>query len=485
VIRVAGFGPYGLNGNIGNATGAFAPRLGFAYQIKPNTVLRMGYGRSYDMGVFGSNFGHAVTQNLPVLVDQQILSSNATGNPNTPQQVVPVFLLNQGPPAYPFPTGSTTVTAIPASGLLPLTGFDGTGNPHIRPLTQRLPTLDAWNATVQRQVSNTMSVEVAYIGNKGTHVFAGNGPTYNVNQPSIVGFSQGVSQAQRRPLFGKFVYSGIAGYVDPTTGKPLICCSGDLGNYAGNDASNNYNALQIKVDKRFAHGLQFFSHFTWSHVNNFDNNYYPNDPRVAYGPDDNSRNKVWVLSAVYELPFGRGKTFLANAGKGLDYVVGGWQVNMLSNWSSGLPFTPSINECGPEEDVGVCRPNVGTGSFKLGGNHFDPINHDVQFFTPVPLGGAYTDPGKGNLGNAGHNSLIGTRYFGADASVMKNFNITERVKGQFRMDAFNVFNHPVLGFSNSQGGTCVDCVGTTNGQVTDIESDTQMRQLQFAIRFSF
>jgi hypothetical protein len=109
----------------------------------------------------------------------------------------------------------------------------------------------------------------------------------------------------------------------------------------------------------------------------------------------------------------------------------------------------------------------------------------VQFFTPVPLGGAFTDPGKGNIGNAAHNSMIGPRYFGTDASVMKNFNITERVKGQFRMDAFNLFNHRVLGFSNSQGGTCVDCVNTNNGQVTDIESDTQMRQLQFAVRFNF
>lgn len=487
VIRVAGFGPYGLDGNIGNATGAFAPRLGIAYQLKTNTVVRMGYGRSYDMGVFGSNFGHTVTQNLPVLVDQQIQSVNVTGNPNTPNSIVPVFLLSQGPTPYPFPTGSTTVTSIPASGQLPLTGFDGTGNPHIRPLTQRLPTLDAWNATVQHQLNSTTSITVAYIGNKGTHMFAGTGPTYNVNQPSIVGFGT-VPQAERRPLFNKFIYSGIPGYVDPVTGKPLVCCSGDLGNYAGNDASTNYNALQMVVEKRFSHGLQFLSHFTWSHANNFDSNYYVDNPAIAYGPDDDSRNKVWVTNLVYELPFGRGKMFLGNDSRTMDYIVGGWQINTTTNWSSGLPFTPSFNGCGSEEDVGVCRPNKGSGSFAMGGNTLvTPANGSpfVQFFTPVPLGGAYTDPGNGNLGNAKRNSLIGPRYFGTDASLMKNFNITERVKGQFRMDAFNVFNHPVLGFSSTQGGTCVDCVNTTNGQVRDIESDTQMRQLQFALRFTF
>ena len=69
-IRVAGYGPYGLNGNVDNKYTAFAPRLGVAYQLTPKTVIRMGYGRSYDIGVFGSNFGHTVTQNLPVLLKQ-------------------------------------------------------------------------------------------------------------------------------------------------------------------------------------------------------------------------------------------------------------------------------------------------------------------------------------------------------------------------------------------------------------------------------
>jgi hypothetical protein len=317
-------------------------------------------------------------------------------------------------------------------------------------------------------------------------VFAGTGPTYNVNQPSEVGFGT-VSQAQRRPFFNSFIYSGIPGFVNPATGQPLLCCSTDLGNYAGNDASSNYNALQVKVEKRFSHGLQVLSHYTFSHANNFDSNYYVDNPRVAYGPDDDSRNHVWVTSLVYDLPFGRGKMFAGGVNKATDYVIGGWEITSTTNWSSGLPFTPSINECGPEEDVGVCRPNAGNGSFNTGSSHLVTTGGApfVQFFTPVPLGGAFTDPGKGNLGNAGRNILHGPRYFGDDMSLMKNFAITERVKGQFRMDAFNVFNHPVLGFSSTQGNVCVDCVGTNAGQVTDIESDTQMRQLQFALRFSF
>ncbi|HWC18888.1 MAG TPA: TonB-dependent receptor, partial [Terriglobales bacterium] len=76
IIRVAGYGPYGLNGNINGNWSAFAPRVGAAYQLNDKTVVRMGYGRSFDIGVFGSNFGHAVTQNLPVLVNQDVLANN-------------------------------------------------------------------------------------------------------------------------------------------------------------------------------------------------------------------------------------------------------------------------------------------------------------------------------------------------------------------------------------------------------------------------
>ncbi|MFZ0805470.1 MAG: TonB-dependent receptor, partial [Candidatus Sulfotelmatobacter sp.] len=182
VVRVAGEGGIGLNGSIDNKWSYFAPRVGMAYQLNEKTVVRMGYGRSYDMGVFGSNFGHAVTQNLPVLAAQ--LVQPAITNKET------VFTLAQGPPTFPFP-------AIPSNGLFPVAGPQcyqsatlpaslGGGpsgqsctQPHIRPTYQRLPTLDAWNVTLQRQLDRSTSLEVAYVGNKGTNVFNGDGPNYN------------------------------------------------------------------------------------------------------------------------------------------------------------------------------------------------------------------------------------------------------------------------------------------------------------------
>ena len=510
VVRVAGENGIGLNGNINNKWSYLAPRVGIAYQLSPKTVVRLGYGRSYDMGVFGSNFGHAVTQNLPVLASQlvQPAVTNKFG----------AFTLDQGPPIFTFP-------AIPSNGLFPVAGpqcfQSGTlpvsglasgqscTQPHIRPTYQRLPTLDAWNLTVQRQLTNTTSLEIAYIGNKGTNGFAGDGNTYNVNQPSIVNYgatnpATGVpyTQAERRPLFDRFAYTGIPDLtnvgLDATAPGDLQCCSTDQGNYLGNNASSIYNALQIKVDRRFSHGLQLLSHYTFAHADKYDSNYYANSHPIAYGPDDQVRNHVWVTEAVYELPFGKGKSFAGNAGRAEDLIVGGWQITGTTNWSSGLPWTPGFNECGPEEDVGVCRPDKGSGSFKLGAGslqHPTGANPYRQFFTPVPdivtTPGPFADPGVGHLGNIGFDSFRGPRVFYSDAAVMKNFSITERVKAQFRMDAFNVFNHPVLGFSGNQGGSgqCIDCSG--NGRITDIEADaspgstTGMRQLEFALKISF
>jgi len=517
--RVAGVGGIGLNGSIKNDWHYFAPRLGAAYQINEKTVVRMGYGRSYDMGVFGSNFGHAVTQNLPVLASQLVQGPTST--------FTPAFTLDAGPPIFTFPS-------VPSNGLLPVAGpacyqystlgADGSGGPsgqnctqpHVRPTFQRLPYLDAWNATIQRQLDRSTSLEVAYIGNKGTHGFAGDGNTYNVNQPSVVGYGT-IPQTYRRPLYNHFTYTGTSDLTNTlancyiTSGDPggptclapnlvpgtLQCCSTDQGNYLGNDASSIYNALQIKVDRRFTKGLQFLTHYTFAHADKYDSNYYDISHPIAYGPSDQVRTHVWVTSFVYELPFGKGKSFAGNSNKLADEIIGGWQVTGTTNWSGGLPWTPSFAECGAEEDVGVCRPNY-VGGFHTGAGslqHTSTGQPYVQFFNPVAnittTPGPFGDPGVGNLGNVGVNSFRGPRAFFADAAAMKNFSITERVKAQFRADIFNVFNHPVLGFNGNQGGTgqCIDCAG--QGQINSIEADsspgstTGMRQIEFALKFSF
>jgi hypothetical protein len=321
-------------------------------------------------------------------------------------------------------------------------------------------------------------MEVAYVGNEGRHGFDGDGPSYNVNPINIAGFGvPGVSQADRQFYNGKF--SGGT------------CCNGGiLGNYFGHDATSSYNSLQVKATQNMSHGLQFITFYTWSRSLNYNDNYFAVNPKVAYGPNDQNRPQTFVFNSVYNLPFGKGKMIAANAGRAEDLIIGGWQITGTLNWSDGLPFTPSYGACNSDQDVGVCRPNKGTGAFPLGGGAFDPINHEVTFYTPVaPIqtsgSGPWIRPAFGTLGDAGNRSLLGPRYFGTDMSVMKNFKMTERYNLQFRMDAFNIFNHPVLGFSSNQGNTCIDCVGTSAGKVTAIEADTTMRALEFALKFQF
>src|ERR1700719_1296205 len=385
VIRVAGEGPIGLNGNINNPYKAFAPRLSVAYQFDPKTVVRMGYGRGFDIGVFGSNFGHVVTQNLPVLAPQSLQDTNCaqqpTCGPGTTNNRFPVFTLSQGPQAFSF---ANILGAISPAGTLPLNGPDGTVQPRVRPTIQRLPTIDQWNATLQRQITPTINLTVSYIGNKGTHVFAGTGPSYNNNEPAIgtgtfayqckpnvapatgfdckQAFVPSVPQSNRRRYFlngvPTFTYPGSTftdaqGNVHPTP----ACCAVDTG-YFGNDADNKYNALQVKAEKRTSYGLQFIAHYTYSRAYNYDQGYFDVNKTFAWGPNPFNRNQVFVANVIYELPVGKGKKFMGDIGRAADLLIGGWQVTNTLNYGTGLPWTASLSNCGQVSDAGPCRPNL-------------------------------------------------------------------------------------------------------------------------------
>jgi hypothetical protein len=223
---------------------------------------------------------------------------------------------------------------------------------------------------------------------------------------------------------------------------------------------------------------------------------------------DFNRDHVWVFNTVYELPFGKGKAFAGHANRAMDYVIGGWQLSNTTNWSSGLPWTPSFGECGNEQDVGVCRPDRAPGSFSPKLGSLDKVSHTITYFTPVapmslpnpdtlaigtdactlqrPASGPFATNACGTIGNFGRNVFHGPAGFYSDLSVAKRFPLTERISAQFRMDAFNVFNHPVYAFSANNGAqTCIDCQGGNNGKITSLEGGSTMRQLQFALRLDF
>ncbi len=183
----------------------------------------------------------------------------------------------------------------------------------------------------------------------------------------------------------------------------------------------------------------------------------------------------------------------------------------------GVAVHAELAECGQVTDAGPCRPNKGTGYLKTGVTHarrgylLVPVNADLSQnlpeITDSPVGhhrntgtlcmaarpsdGLYSLPACGQIGNAGVRSrcAVRTRSLTTWRSP-RTLRITERIKAQFRFDAYNVFNHPVLGFNSAQGNTCVDC-GGSSGQITDIEADASpgnpvgMRQFQFGVRITF
>ena len=464
-VAITGENGIGLNGNVNTSLGYFAPRLGIAYQLTPKTVIRTGYGRSYDVGVFGVSFGHNVTQNLPVLANQSI-------NPANPWQSV--FTLAQGPPAL----DPTTILAGQPKGpngnpILP----NGVA-PNVLPLnsnnTMRLPTVDAWNFTVERQISPSTVLSVAYVGNHGYHVTAG-GTNYNINQPTIVGFGT-LSTNQRRAFFAPYGWTQSI-------------------KYFADDSTVKFNSLQVRGEKRFSSGLQFHGNFTWASAFDFANDYFYWNPNIDYGRESGVRRFVLNLTSVYELPFGKGHTFLKSPSRAMDYLVGGWQLSGLSTYESGLPFTPSYLDCGKDEDTGPCRPNL-TGNASVSN---PSASGWFAVATPGTTGtgcvasaaitaelnangctrGPWTRPAAGTFGNVARNSFFGPHLFNADMSLSKRFQVTERIDGQFRAELFNSFNHVNLG----QPTATVD--SPTAGQIFGIAGLTQQRKWQLGLRFGF
>ncbi|WP_114209648.1 TonB-dependent receptor [Acidisarcina polymorpha] len=488
VIRVAGIGGIGTNGNAQTDLTDLGGRFGFAYQPNSRMVIRGGVGQVYDdVGFFGTIFGSALTHNIPVLTDESDGSPNTVGAAATdPATGLPITLA--GPPVRP------AQQAIPASGLIPLP--NGV-NFNVRPNKLLLPRVDQYNLSVQQQVTNNMTFTLAYVGNVAERIYPGETEGFNINVPVIAVPGDTRTRDERRPYFGYVASKG--------------CCTQDINSVAPS-ARANYNALQTTLEQRFSNGVQFLANYTWSRAMNYGSTYFAQDPRVEYGPNDTNRNQVFVLSGLYELPFGHNKMFLSNSNRWVDYAIGGWQLAGTTTWESGLPFTPTYAECGNDQDIDTnfaspgtssdCRPNKlvnGPNSgFGLNVGSFNPATHSRAYFTPVAAlaangaaSGPFQRPAFGRFGDIGRNSFRGPSDYFADASLFKNFRITERFRAQFQFQAFNVFNHAPLGVPNSNQARCIDCAVATTGQITNLDNavlgsgQPVMRQLQFGARFSF
>ena len=428
-LLAAGIGTVPSNMGIQAYNLGFAPRLGVAYQIRPKTVIRAGYGQSFTPSGLGAVFGQSPEYDPPITLPQQLSPANSYAS---------VFNLFQGPP---LPAS----LQIPSSGRYPLP--DGLQvyyffNP---PSSYRIPRVDFWNLTVQHEFTPTLSLEAAYVGNVGRHLYVN--PNVNQAVPGPGTFDS------RRLYFQRF---GLEQALYET-------CNCD---------NSSYHGLQVKLQKRVSRGLDFLA--TYAYAKALDNTEYGSvydnnlDWQADHGPANFDRTHTFTLSNVWELPFGRGRHWGSQVSRPLDLLLGGWVLDGISTFYSGMPFTVHVsNTSSVNADFNNVRPD------QVANPHVPHPNANL-WYNPA----AFTAPLQPYRdGDVHRNSLRGPREAVMNLALAKTFAITEGKTLEFRWENFNALNHPNLGLP----ANLVDQSGA--GQITSTQ--VPMRQMQFGLHFRF
>ena len=322
--------------------------------------------------------------------------------------------------------------------------------------------VQSWNLNVQHQITRDTAVMIGYFGSKGTHLEIDR----NINQPAVLG------NATTRPFK---VLSGTI--LNGTTLAP---------NIREYDSSSNssYNALWVTANKRVSHGLQFNASYTYSH--SIDDNSRnaegivmqdSNNIRGERGSSDFDVRHRFVINSVYELPF-----------KG-NRLVAGWELATIITAQSGNPFSVVLATAALTGVPNSVRPTI-TGPLIVTGN---PAGWFANAAAVFPA--SANSPATG-FGNLGRNAFTGPGFTDVDLSAVKNTKVTERVSLQFRVDAFDLFNHPnfgqpgpfsgltssILTFSKGVPSTSFGAITSTRFPTADAGSS---RQLQLALKLRF
>jgi hypothetical protein len=418
----------------------WAPRAGLAYQLQPKTVIRAAYGISYVL------FNRAGGENLLAYNGPNIINSSINQLPS------------QGFCASAAAAAGTCFRSVAQgfpNGIIDPSNFS-TAISEVRyiPGSNRNGYVQSWHFTVQQELAKDVLLDVAYVGNHsvGLNVLS------DANQALPNPQGQNLNLLARRP---------IQGFTDIE-----IAYDGGFGSYEG---------LQVKLEKKNSKGLYFLNSFTWSkaldnapgNLENYDGdnsriNYY--NTKIERGLSGYNQPLNDTLSVLYDLPVGHGRRFNVT-NKALDYVAGGWSLNMINTMTSGLPIDVGYSASSQQQvsDLVSERPNLVAGQplYLSTGN---PVNYLNPAAYTVPN---YTQP----FGNAPRNNVKTPFVYETDFGLHKNFAITESRYLQFRAEAFNLLNK--TNFATVSG------TNANSGGFGVFNATFPARQIQLALKLVF
>jgi hypothetical protein len=306
----------------------------------------------------------------------------------------------------------------------------------------RNPYVQQWSLSVQRELAKNTTLEVNYVGNKGTHLL------------NRTNYGQGLAPANPAlcdPLTGG----------DPTTGDCPVAARRPFANitsangFLGSqwNGYSNYNAGNVKLERRSS-SIALVAVYTWAKslddksaaagvgsTNAFAGHMNEHDPALDYGRSDFDVNHRFVTSLVYQLPVGRGRHFGANMNRAADLAVGGWQVTAITTFQKGFPYSILAADKLNLLTTFTQRANLVPGCDPNSGFH----KSITEYFNTA----CFVQPLAGQFGNSGRDILRGPGINNWDMGIGKDFKFTERVAFQFRAEAFNLFNHAQYGYDPS------------------------------------